>query len=92
MQLGDAIWVLVADIAAEEVVHGIAMKTLSLRDRAVLVGEQEGLEVNDLLTKLSHGSREGIVLCTEQLDLGLQVGKPLLLSLAALKGGDTMSD
>ena len=41
LQLGDAIWVLVAHIASKEVVHGVTVKTLSLRDRAVLVSQQE---------------------------------------------------
>lgn len=90
LQLGDAIWVLVAHVAAKEVIHGVAVKTLSLRDGAVLVSKQKCLEVYYLLTKLSDGSRESIVLCTEQLNLSLQVGKPLLLSLTTLEGSNTV--
>jgi len=37
LHLGDAIWVLMANIAAEEVVHSGAMEALSLRHWAVLV-------------------------------------------------------
>jgi len=91
LQLGDAVRILMADVATKEIVHGVAVKTLGLRDRAVLVSKQQGLEVDDLLTKLGDGSRESIVLCAEQLDLGLQVGKPLLLSLTALEGSDTIA-
>lgn len=90
LQLGDAIWVLMAHVAAKEVVHGVAVKALSLRDGAVLVSEQQRLEVYYLLTELSDGSRESIILCTEQLNLGLQVGKPLLLPLTTLEGSDTV--
>lgn len=56
LQLGDAIRVLVTDITTKEVVHGVAVKTLSLRDRTVLVRQQEGLKVYYLLTKLSDSS------------------------------------
>lgn len=90
LQLGDAIWVLVADIATKEVIHGIAVKTLSLRDWTVFVGKQKSLKVYYLLTQLSDSGRECIVLCTEQLNLRLQVCKPLLFPLATLKGSNTV--
>jgi hypothetical protein len=53
LQLSDAIRILMADVAAKEVIHGSAMQTLSLRDRTFLVGEEQGLEVDDFLTELS---------------------------------------
>lgn len=55
---------------------------------AILVSEKKCLEVDNFLAKLSDGSRESIVLGTEELDLGLKVGKPLLLTLSALEGSD----
>lgn len=91
LQLGDAIGVLVAHVAAKEIVHGVAMKTLSLRDRAVLVSKQKRLEVDDLLAQLSDGRTKSVILCAEELDLSLQIGKPLLLSLTTLEGSDAMS-
>ena len=39
LQLSDAIWILMVDIASKEVIHGVPMKTLSLRYRAVFVGK-----------------------------------------------------
>ena len=74
-----------ADIATKEVVHGSPVKTLCLRDGTVLMSEQQGLQIHYFLAKLSDGSRESIILCTEQLNLCLKVGKPLLLSLATLE-------
>jgi hypothetical protein len=88
LHLSDAIWVLVVNIASKEVVHGSTMQTLSLRYWAILVSKEERLEVNNFLAKLSDGSRESIVLCAEELNLGLEVGKPLLLALSALEGSN----
>ena len=88
LQLGDAIRILMAGITAQEVVHGGTMQTLSLGDRTVLVGKEQGLEVDNLLTELSDSCRQSVVLCTEELNLGLQIGKPLLLALSALECGD----
>lgn len=81
-----------ADIATKEVIHGRSVQTLCLRDWTVFVGQEEGLEVYYFLAKLSNGSRKSIVLCTEQLDLSLQIGKPLLLSLTTLQGGNPVSN
>jgi hypothetical protein len=52
------------------------------------VGEEQGLEVDDFLAELSDSGRESIVLCTKELDLGLEVSQPLLLALSALECGD----
>lgn len=48
LQLGDAIWILVVEVAAEEVVHCSAMQALSLGHWAVLVSEKQCLEVDNL--------------------------------------------
>lgn len=75
-------------IAAEEVVHGGAVKTLSLRDRAVLVCQKESLEINNFLSELGDSSRQSVVLCAEEFDLGLQISQPLLLALSTLERRD----
>ena len=54
------------------------------------MGKKLGLEVNNLLTKLCYRGGESIVLCTEQLHLCLQIGKPLLFALATLEGSDSV--
>lgn len=63
---------------------------MGLRDGAVFVGEQEGLEVHNLLAKLGHRGGKCIVLCREELNLGLEIGEPLLLPLTTLEGRDTI--
>lgn len=52
--------------------------------------KQQGLESDDLFSKLSDGGGECIVLRTEDLHLLLQVCKPLLLALSALESGDSV--
>ena len=89
LHLSDAIWILVADVTAEEVVHGGAVETLCLGYWAVLVGKEQRLEVDNLLAKLSDGGRQSVVLGAKEFDLGLKVGKPLLLTLSALEGSNT---
>lgn len=67
------------------------MQTLGLRYWAVLMCQQQRLEVDNLFPQLSNGGRQRVVLSAEQLDLGLEVSQPLLLSLSALERSDTMS-
>lgn len=55
-------------------VHHQRSKSLRLRDGAVLMSEQKGLEVDDLFAKLGHGGGQRIILCGEKLNLGLKVG------------------
>lgn len=77
------------EIASEEVVHCGAMQALGLGDWTVFVREKQRLQVDNLLTQLGDSGREGVILGAEQLHLGLEVGKPLLLPLTALERGDT---
>jgi hypothetical protein len=88
LQLCNAIWVLVVEVATKKVVHGSSMESLSLRYGAVLVCEQKCLEIHDFLAQLCDRSRQCVVLRAEQLDLGLEIGQPLLLALATLEGSD----
>lgn len=60
-----------------------------LSDGAVLVGEQQCLQVNHLFAKLTDLRGKGVVLVTINLNFVLKVGKPLLLSLATLEGGNS---
>ena len=64
------------------------MKTLGLCDWTLLVCQKQGFEVNNLFAKLRDGSRKSIILRAEDLDFGLQISKPLLLTLATLESSD----
>lgn len=66
------------------------MYSLLLSNWAVLVGKKKRLQIDDLFSELCYLRRQGVVLSTEHFDLGLQVGQPLLLSLAAFKSSDTV--
>ena len=50
--------------------------------------QKQGFEVNNLFAKLRDGSRKSIILRAEDLDFGLQISKPLLLTLATLESSD----
>lgn len=76
-------------VATRHAVHHEGTQTLGLRDWAIFVCQQESLEVDDFLTELSHSSGKSIILSSEKLDLGLEVGQPLLLALATLESSDT---
>lgn len=62
---------------------------MSLRDGAVFVSQQKGLEVHNLLTKLGHRGGKCIIFGREELNLGLKIGEPLLLALTTLESSDT---
>lgn len=68
-------------ISGRHTIHHEGAESLGLGNGAVLVGEQKGLEVHNLLTELSHRSGQRIILGGEKLNLRLQVGQPLLLAL-----------
>lgn len=69
--------------------HVSPLQTLLLGDGTVLVGEQKRLEIDNLLAELRNLRCEGIILTAKHFHLGLQVGKPLLLTLTTFQGGDT---
>ena len=48
---------------------------------------EKGIEARDLLAGRYEGRREAVVFVAEELDLGLELGEPRLLALAALEGG-----
>ena len=75
--------------AFEEHVHARTTYALGRGDWAVAVCEKKRLQVDNLLAELRHGLGQRVVLRAEELDLGLQVGKPLFLALPALERGDT---
>jgi hypothetical protein len=70
--------------------HEGPMESLLLGDWAVLVSEQQRLQVDDFLPQLSNLRCEGIVLAAEHLHLCLQIGQPLLLALTTLERGNTV--
>jgi hypothetical protein len=52
------------------------------------VCQKQGFEVDDLFAKLRDGSRQSIILCAKDLNFGLQISKPLLLTLATFESSD----
>jgi hypothetical protein len=52
---------------------------------------EQCLQVHDFFAKLLILSVKRIILGCKDLDLGLQIGEPLLLSLTTLERGDTVS-
>jgi hypothetical protein len=76
---------------ASNVLHCHTADALCLRDRAVFVSQEQSLETYYLLTQLSDGSRQCVVLGTKDLDFLLEIGQPLLLALATLEGSDSVS-
>ena len=66
----------------------VTTKTLALGNGAVFVLEKNGLQTYDLLAKSRYLRRKVVVLTAEDLYLGLEVRKPLLLTLATFKCGD----
>jgi hypothetical protein len=89
--LSNTVGVLVGGLATKESVHIHAIQTLCMRHGAFFMSKQKGLEVDYLLAKLRHSGGKGIVLSAEQLNLGLQIGKPLLLALTALERSNPVS-
>lgn len=70
-------------------IHHHTADSLSLRDRAIFVREEQSLQIYNLLTQLSYLCTKGIILATEYFNFSLKVGKPLLLALSTFQGGDT---
>ena len=66
-------------------VHHHAADTLCLGHGAVLMSQEQGLQVDNLLTQLRYLTAQCVVLAAENLHLGLQVGEPLLLALPAFQ-------
>jgi hypothetical protein len=71
LQLCNAVGILVVHVATKEVVHSSTVEALGLRHWALLMCKQQCLQVDNLLAQLGDGSRERIVLSTEQLNLSL---------------------
>jgi hypothetical protein len=59
--------ILVVHIATKEVIHGSTV----VRHWTLLMCQEQCLQVDNLLAQLGDGSRERIVLSTEQLNLSL---------------------
>jgi hypothetical protein len=55
-------------------VHDERTEALGLRDGAIFMSQKKGLEINDLLPELGHSGRQSVILCGENLNLGLEVG------------------
>lgn len=49
------------------------------------MSEQQGFQVDNFFTELGHCGSESIILGSEQLNLGLKVGQPLLLALSTFE-------
>lgn len=71
-----------------QTVHTHSSHTLRLRNRTILVRQQQSLQIDNLLAQLRDLCAERVVLAAEDLHLGLEVGKPLLLSLTTFQCGD----
>jgi hypothetical protein len=54
------------------------------------VREQQCLEADDLLSQLSDGGGECIILRAEHLNFLLEIGQPLLLALSTLQCRDSV--
>ena len=52
------------------------------------MSEKQCLEVDNLFAQLCDSGGKSVVLCTKELDLGLEVGQPLLLALSTLESSD----
>lgn len=75
-------------VVSKERIHSCTVQPLGLGDRAILVCEEQSLEIDNFFTELRDRGGEGIVLCAKKLDLRLQVGQPLLFSLTAFERSD----
>jgi hypothetical protein len=87
---GHAVWVHLGVEWLDDLGHESPVKSLLLGDRAVLVGEQQCLQVDDFLPQLSDLCSQSIVLTAEHLHLGLQVGQPLLFALTTFECRNTV--
>lgn len=56
---------------AHELCHSLTAQTLLVTNRTILMGEQKGFEVDDLLAKLCALGCEGVVFRSKNLDFGL---------------------
>lgn len=65
--------------------HECSVKTLLLSHRTILVGQKKRLEIYHLFPQLGDLRCQGVVFAAEQLDLGLEVCKPLLLALSTFQ-------
>jgi len=77
-------------VGGERVQRGLlqegSVHSLSLRDRAVLVREQERFQVDNLLTKLRYLGAQVLVLGAVEFYLVLKARQPGLLALSTFKG------
>lgn len=70
----------------------VLSEALPLGNRAVFVLKKDLLQLNNFISHLVDLRGQGIVFAAEDLDLRLQVRKPLLLALSALQGGNAAID
>lgn len=50
--------------------------------------KEQRLQINNLLAQLCNSRGEGIIFCAEEFHFGLEVRKPLLLTLTTLESGN----
>lgn len=76
-------------------VHWGHVRTLGHRrllcDRAVLVCQEQSLQVHNFFPELSHLTLQSIVLRLIYINFSLQISEPLLLALATFQSGNTAS-
>lgn len=58
---------------------------MGLRNGAVFVSQQKGLQVHDLLAELGHRGSQCVVLSRKEFNLGLKICQPLFLPLTTLE-------
>lgn len=64
---------------------------LSMTHGTILVAHEESAETSNFIMQLADLLVEGLILSGVHLDLGLEVGEPLLLPLTTFEGGHTES-
>lgn len=74
--------------ASGHAIHHQRAKPLSLGDGTIFVSQEECFQVDNFLTQLSHRGGESIILSGEKLNLGLEIGQPLLFPLTTFQSSN----
>lgn len=65
----------------------VSIDTVRLSDGAILVGQQQCLQMNDFVPKCSRLALQMLVVIRQIFHLGLKIRQPLLLALSAFECG-----
>lgn len=75
-------------IAFDKLLHAHTTKALLLRYGAILMGDEDGLEVDNLFSETRNLLAELIILLAEKFNFRLQICKPLLLALSTFQSSN----